>query len=138
MVKYTEIVAANIEKVWAHLLYKVDSPQYFVPGVSNVQILEKDSNSTHRKMDVTMPDGSTHTVEEQITYQPYEVCFGLLNHPKYEGYVLNNAEAISPTHTELTYTMVWIDKQTKEPFLDSTLIEKAVKKSIEFILQPKS
>jgi hypothetical protein len=134
MVSYTEVVSVGIDNVWDHLLFKIDAPQYFVPGVSNVLILKKESHSTHRKMEISMPDGAIHTVEELITFDPYEVCFKLIEHPLYEGYVLNQAKAIGSSKTELTYTMAWFNKETKEPFLDSSLIEKAVKKSIEYIL----
>lgn len=41
MVDYTAIVKASLEKVWHHLILKIEKPENFVPGVSNVIILEK-------------------------------------------------------------------------------------------------
>jgi ribosome-associated toxin RatA of RatAB toxin-antitoxin module len=44
MVQYTTIVKASLEKVWQHLILKIEKPENFVPGVSDVIILEKNED----------------------------------------------------------------------------------------------
>ena len=41
MVSFSETIKKPIIEVWEHFLYKIEYPQYFVPGVSNVFIKEK-------------------------------------------------------------------------------------------------
>ena len=40
MVQYTTVVAAPLKKVWKDLIYKIDHPEHFVPGVSEVIIFD--------------------------------------------------------------------------------------------------
>ena len=41
MVQFSTVVNASLEKVWEHLIYKIEKPENFVPGVSDVEIIEK-------------------------------------------------------------------------------------------------
>ncbi len=47
-------VSAPLEVLWKLLVDKIEHPQVYVPGVSEVKILEKDAQSTLREM--TLPD----------------------------------------------------------------------------------
>ena len=94
MVSYSEIIDKPISLVWEHFIYKIDYPQYFVPGVSNVFIKEKNKDFTIREMDMTSADGNTNRIIEKITSTPYQVVFSIINHPIYIGQVDNFAENI--------------------------------------------
>ena len=137
MVSYSEIIEKPIDIVWEHFIYKVDYPQYFVPGVSNVLIKEKNESFTVREMDITSPEGVTHRVIEKITYAPYHVVFNIIDHPLYRGHVDNFAEKISDTQTKITFCLNWIDKKTGDSFNNESIAKHAVLKTIDYILKAK-
>lgn len=134
MTSYTTILPVSIEQVWQHLLYKIEHPESFVPGVSKVQILEKKEDIVLRQMDVAL-NNTPSTVIEKITWKPYHVRFELIAHDIYEGYVDNEATVIDTDHTELCYTIHWKNKQTGEIYNDEELVKKAVLQSAEHILK---
>lgn len=133
-ITHTEIVNAPLNDVWHHLLFKIENPQHFVPNVSNVEILEKNKDSTIRKMMVKMPD-KTMTIVEKITAIPYLVKFEIMEHPVFAGYVDNLAEAINDDTTRLTYTMWWHNKLTNESANNIEILKAAVNKSKTYIEQ---
>jgi hypothetical protein len=133
MISHSEIVPVSLEKVWEHLLFKIDNPQHFVPGVSEVTILEKTVGFTIRSMELTTPDGLKATVVERITSSPYLVKYMIIDHPVYEGYVDNLAEKISETETKITYTMNWFHKTSQSPVVNKELLKSAVLKTVEYI-----
>lgn len=83
---FSSPVNAPIEVLWDLLVDKIENPQRYVPGVSDVKILEKDGKSVLRQM--TTPE---ITVKERITYDEdsREVVFTLVEHPQFSGEVLN-------------------------------------------------
>lgn len=134
IVSHTEIVQAPLHEVWKHLLFKIDNPQYFVPNVSDVQILDKTDETTLRKMTLTMPD-KTMTISEKITASPHWVKFEIMEHPMFIGYVTNLAEEIDEQNTRLTYTMNWHNKITHESANNLDILKAAVNKSKQYIEQ---
>jgi hypothetical protein len=132
MVQYTTSVNASLELTWKNLLDKIDNPQNFVPGVSDVIISEKNTDFVLRQMTVTNDKGST-ILKEKITFEPYKVRFLLLDHAKLEGYVDNDIKAISDKETEMTFTIHWIDKVTKLEINDFELVKNAVLKTKDYI-----
>ena len=132
MVHYTTIVNASLEKVWSHLIYKIEKPENFVPGVSDVIILEKNNDFVKRQMTVTA-EGNPTTLTEKITFIPYKVRFLLLDHPKFEGYVDNDIKAISDQETELTFTINWKDKATQMEINNPEMVKNAVLKTKKYI-----
>ncbi|CAM4362266.1 AtaL-like protein [Flavobacterium terrigena] len=132
MVEYSTIVKASLEKVWQHLILKIEKPENFVPGVSDVIILEKNEDFVNRKMTITTPENAT-TLVEKITFVPYKVRFLLLEHPKFEGYVDNDIKFISENETEMTFTINWKDKTTQFEFDNSEMVKNAVLKTKTFI-----
>ena len=132
MVHYTTIVNAPLEKVWEHLILKIEKPENFVPGVSDVIILEKNENFVNRKMTITVEENAT-TLVEKITFIPYKVRFLLLEHPKFEGYVDNDIKFISESETEITFTINWKDKTTQSEFDNSEMVKNAVLKTKNYI-----
>jgi hypothetical protein len=135
MVSHSEIIQVPIEKVWEHFIYKIENPQHFVPGVSNVVIHEKTSDHVLRSMDVTNPAGAKSALVEKITSAPYWVKFLIVDHPMYEGHVDNLAEKISDTETRITYSIHWKNKETGEAFANADMPKMAVLKTVDYILQ---
>lgn len=134
MISYTESLPIPIEKVWKHFLNKIEHPENFVPGVSEVEIREKNDEFVIRAMSLTTPDGTKNRVVEKITANPYQVRFLILEHPVFEGYVDNFAESISDNETNIKFAMSWTNKNTGETFSNLPLMETAVKKTIDYIL----
>jgi ribosome-associated toxin RatA of RatAB toxin-antitoxin module len=132
MVHYTTIVKAPLEKVWHHLIFKIENPENFVPGISDVFVLEKNDDFVIRKMTITTPDNTT-SLTEKITFIPYRVKFLLLEHPKFEGYVDNDIKFISENETEITFSMNWVEKITKSEFDNFELVKNAVIKTKTYI-----
>lgn len=134
MVQFATIVNASLEKVWEHLIYKIEKPENFVPGVSNVIISEKNPDFVLREMTVTTPENTT-ILKEKITFIPYKVRFLLLEHPTMEGFVDNDIKKISDNETEMTFTINWIDKTTKNEINNQELAKNAVLKTKQYIEQ---
>ncbi|MBL7886082.1 MAG: DUF1857 family protein [Flavobacterium sp.] len=132
MASFSTIINTSIEKVWEHLLYKIEYPKAFVPGVSDVLILEKNNEYVVRQMTITMND-VVSKVMEKITFSPYSVHFELLEHPKFNGFVDNEAVFVSENETQLTYTMNWMDKQTQMAYENPEIMKNAVLKTKDFI-----
>ncbi len=132
MVQFTTTVNASLEKVWQHLILKIEKPENFVPGVSDVIILEKKEDFVTRKMTITV-EGNATTLVEKITFIPYKVRFLLLEHPKFEGYVDNDIKPISENETEMTFTINWKDKTTQSEFDNQEMLKNAVLKTKTFI-----
>lgn len=134
MPSYSKNIPLPIAIVWKHFLLKINHPENFVPGVSNVIIKEKNENFVVRAMDIALPSG-TATVVEKITATPYTVKFLIVEHPVFTGYVDNVAEMISENETKITYSLNWVNKATGEPMLDEEIVKNAVLKSIDFMLK---
>jgi hypothetical protein len=132
MVQYTTTVHATLEKVWQNLIYKIENPENFVPGISDVFVLEKNEDFVIRKMTVTTPDNTT-TLTEKITFIPYKVRFLLVEHPKFEGYVDNDIKLISDIETEITFTINWKDKTTQSEINNFELVKNVVEKTKLYI-----
>ncbi len=134
MIQYSTNVKATLYEVWQQFVYKIEHPENFVPGVSDVIILEKNEEFVIRKMTITTPE-NTSTVTENITFKPYKVRFQIIEHPKFEGYVDNDARYISENETEITFTMNWKDPITNEEFNNIEMLKNAVNKTKDYIEQ---
>ena len=132
MVQYTTIVNASLEKVWEQLIYKIENPENFVPGVSEVEIIEKTEKFVVRKMKITQESG-TSILKEKITFDPFKVRFLSLDHPSIEGFVDNDIRSISENKTEMTFTINWIDRTTKTEINNFEMVKNAVLKTKKFI-----
>jgi hypothetical protein len=132
MVKYTTIVNTSIEKVWCQLLLKIEHPENFVPGVSNVIISEKNADFVFRQMTITSNENRS-VLNEKITFTPYKVRYILWEHPSLEGYVDNEIRFISNNQTEMTFTMNWKNKETQLEVNTIELVKLAVEKTKSYI-----
>lgn len=132
MAKFSIIVNASLEKVWDNLILKIEQPEKFVPGVTDVFILEKNKDYVIRKMTV-ITEQTTTILKEKITFVPYKVRFQLLEHPKLEGYVDNDIKYISVNETEMTFSINWIDKISKTEIDNQQMVKNAVLKTKSLI-----
>ncbi len=132
MVQFSTTVNASLEKVWEHLIYKIENPENFVPGVSDVEIIEKKNDFVIRQMKITQESGIT-ILKEKITFVPYKVRFLLVDHPKYEGYVDNDIKELAFNQTEVTFTINWVDKETNAEVNNYEMVKNAVLKTKNFI-----
>ena len=133
MISYSAVAKASLKDVWEHFIYKIDNPQHFVPGVSNVIIKEKNDDYVIRQMDIQIKDGPKNTVVEKITSTPYHVKFEIIEHPVFTGHVDNFAEFVSDNETKVTFAMHWKNKATGDMQSNEALIKEAVMKTIVFI-----
>ncbi|MEO0039025.1 MAG: hypothetical protein RIQ59_2236 [Bacteroidota bacterium] len=132
MVQFLTTVNASLEKVWEHLIYKIENPENFVPGVSDVEIIEKKDDFVIRQMNITQESAIT-ILKEKITFVPYKVRFLLVDHPKYEGYVDNDIKELAFNQTEVTFTINWVDKETNAGVNNYEMVKNAVLKTKNFI-----
>lgn len=132
MVQYSTTVNASLEKVWQHLILKIEKPENFVPGVSDVIILEKKEDFVTRQMTITTVETVT-TLVEKITFVPYKVRFLLMEHPKFEGYVDNDIKFISENETQMTFTINWKDISTQSEINNQEMVKNAVLKTKIYI-----
>lgn len=132
MSQFTTVVNAPLDKVWSDLILKIERPEKFVPGISDVIIIEKNNDYVTRQMTVTTNETST-ILKEKITFVPYKVRFLLLEHPKLEGYVDNDIKFISDNETEMTFNINWIDKTTKFEIDSQEIAKNAVLKTKNYI-----
>ena len=131
-ISHTEIINAPIKTVWDALVLKIDQPQFFVPNVSNVLILEKTEEFVVRQMTLQAGEIKMELVEK-IKFSPFLVKFEIVSHPKNIGYVLNEAIPIDEKSIQLTYTMCWQDKETLLPSNNMDILKSAVILSKKFI-----
>jgi hypothetical protein len=134
MITYSENIKAPLDVVWQHFIHKIEHPENFVPGVSNVSIKETNAEYIIREMDIEPDGGLKVRLIEKITYSPYWVRFLIIDHPVYSGYVDNIAERISDNETKITFSLNWINKETGEAFSNQEMIKNAVLKTATFIL----
>lgn len=132
MVQFSTVVNASLEKVWEHLIYKIEKPENFVPGVSDVEIIEKKNDFLIRQMKITQESGIT-ILKEKITFIPYKVRFLLIDHIKFEGYVDNDIKELAINQTEVTFTINWFDKETNAEVNNYEMVKNAVLKTKNFI-----
>lgn len=134
MISYSTTIKMPIKLVWKHFINKIEHPENFVPGVSNVVIKEQTADYVLREMDVQPPNGEKIRLVEKITQAPYWVKFLIVDHPVYSGYVDNLAEQISEEETKITFSLSWTNKETGATFDNQELIKSAVLKTAEFML----
>ena len=87
-IEHTEPVKAPLSIIWDQLILKVYDPRKFLPGVSEVAILEDDREHQRiiRKMILSTPKGDL-TIVEEITWDEsdYLVVFKIVEHPSHTG-----------------------------------------------------
>ncbi|MBI1752161.1 MAG: DUF1857 family protein [Acidobacteria bacterium] len=98
-------VFASAESVWAVLLDKMDHPQRYIEDALGVDILERGPEAMVRQL--VLPGGVTF--RERVVPHPSArtVTFTLLDHPLYEGQVVNHLQKDAEGRTELVFELDW-------------------------------
>lgn len=135
MISHSTVIPISIENVWKYFLIKIAHPENFVPGVSNIEILDEKPSEVLRLMDIQTPNAPTIRFTEKITWSPYIVKFEIVDHPFHTGYVDNIAEKVSENETKITFTLNWKNKVTGENFTQLEIITNAVNKTATYILE---
>ena len=131
-ISYSEKINAPIQKVWEALILKIEHPEMFAPNVSNVKIIQKTADYVIRQMRIKNNETQIDLVEK-ITDSPFLVRFEIVSHPRFEGYVTNEAFKINERETELKYSMNWMDKATLSEANNLEILKSAVLLSKAFI-----
>ena len=98
-------VEAPLERLWGLLLAAIEEPQDVLPGVLEVEILERQAGFTLRRMKT-----AAFEVVERITVfeTRHEIDLVLVDHPLYAGQAVNRIETLMETAQPglpLTYTI---------------------------------
>ncbi len=101
-------VDASPETVWAVLLDKVEHPQRYIEDALGAEVLERSPGGVIRQM--TLPGGVDF--RERIVADPrtQTITFTLLDHPVYEGTVLNRLELAPDGAVELAFELDWTQR----------------------------
>lgn len=98
-------VEASPETVWAVLMDKMEHPQRYIEDALDVEVLEREGESVVRQL--VLPGGVAF--RERVTADPgaHTVTFTLLDHPVYEGTVLNRLQPSLEGGVELAFELDW-------------------------------
>lgn len=98
-------VFASAESVWAVLLDKMDHPQRYIEDALDVEVLERNPADMVRQL--VLPGGITF--RERVVPHPATrtITFTLLDHPLYEGQVVNQLQKDGEGRTELVFELDW-------------------------------
>lgn len=91
--------------VWAVLLDKMEHPQRYIEDALGVEIIDRDGDSVVREL--ALPGGVSF--RERISTDPAArtVTFTLLDHPVYEGKVVNRLLEGPDGAVELVFELDW-------------------------------
>jgi hypothetical protein len=97
-------VDASPDTVWAVLLDKMVHPQRYIEDALDAEILDRGQGSVVRQL--VLPGGVTF--RERISADPEDqsITFTLLDHPVYEGTVINRLRA-KPQGVDLVFELNW-------------------------------
>lgn len=98
-------VDASPDTVWAVLLDKMDHPQRYIEDALDAEILSRNPEGVVRRL--VLPGGVAF--RERIAADPgtRTITFTLLDHPVYEGTVLNRMLATEDGGVELAFELDW-------------------------------
>lgn len=98
-------VEASPETVWAVLLDKMEHPQRYIEDALDVEVLEREGESVVRQL--VLPGGVAF--RERVTADPgaRTITFTLLDHPVYDGTVLNRLLVLPDGGAELAFELDW-------------------------------
>lgn len=105
MYRVSSHVDASPDAVWAVLLDKMDHPQRYIEDALDAEILDRGPGGVVRRL--VLPGGVAF--RERIAADPKArtITFTLLDHPVYEGTVLNRMLATRDGGVELAFELDW-------------------------------
>ena len=112
---FTTTIDARFEDLWALLVDKIENPGRYVPGVIEIEILERSGGGVLRRMRT-----AELTVVERITVDEVArtIIFGLVDHPSFEGEVVNHVNATNKGPLQLTFALNWTAKREDDADVD--------------------
>lgn len=126
--RVTSRVDASPETVWAVLLDKMEHPQRYIEDALDAEILERGASSVVRQL--VLPGGVAFRERITADSRRRTVTFTLLDHPVYEGTVVNQLQVSPGGEVELAFELDWRarpgcvdDRDPEEPL---TLIRSSV------------
>ena len=124
-------IQADIQVIWRILLDKIENPQRYLQFVEETNFLEDNEDYVIREMKT--PD---MTLTEKITVNESmgEVCFELIDHPLFEGKVINSIIPPAPDAPQpipvWTITMDWRPKNDEARTVER-MAQADLKESVE-------
>lgn len=98
-------VEASPETVWAVLLDKMEHPQRYIEDALDAEILAREPAGVVRLL--VLPGGVAFRERITADARARTITFTLLDHPVYEGTVVNRLEARPDSACELEFELVW-------------------------------
>lgn len=116
-------VGASVETVWGVLLEKVERPDRFVVTAREARVLGKRGLEVERVMRFRDLE-----LRERIRIDPeaHSILFTLLEHPIYEGWVVNRVEPAGEGRSRLVLERRWIPREPGQDPLDEADMERSL------------
>ncbi|NWJ40560.1 MAG: DUF1857 family protein [Geothrix sp.] len=98
-------VDASPDTVWAVLLDKMEHPQRYIEDALDAEILDRDDGSVVRQL--VLPGGVSFCEHIASDAAARTITFTLLDHPVYEGTVVNLLQVSPAGGVELVFELDW-------------------------------
>jgi len=98
-------VNASPDTVWAVLLDKMEHPQRYIEDALDAEILDRTEGAVVRQL--VLPGGVSFRERITADTAARTITFTLLDHPVYEGTVVNLLRAASAGGAELIFELDW-------------------------------
>jgi len=121
-------VDASPDTVWAVLLDKMEHPQRYIEDALDAEILDRTGGAMVRQL--VLPGGVTF--RERITADPVAriITFTLLDHPVYEGTVVNLLRVAPAGGVELVFELDWRARPGSEDDRDPEELPGLIRSSV--------
>ncbi len=102
-------VDASPETVWAVLLDKMEHPQRYIEDALDAEILDRGQGSVIRQL--VLPGGVAFRERISSDHVDQSITFTLLDHPVYDGTVVNRLRAAPGGAVDLVFELNWKVRQ---------------------------
>lgn len=126
--RIVQAVEASPETVWAVLLDKMEHPQRYIEDALDAEILAREPGGVIRLL--VLPGGVAFRERITADAERRMITFTLLDHPVYEGTVVNRLESRPNGGLDLIFELTWKPRagarETRDPHEVLGLIESSV------------
>ena len=123
---FSSPINAELDRVWAYLLHKVEKPWRYLPGVTQSRIVRRTPDGVIRWMrfgDVEL------TEQVKVDRSSLRIDFELVDHPTYEGTVVN--EILPPAADGEPLTLrITLDWRTQDADAAATDMQPMVERAV--------
>jgi fido (protein-threonine AMPylation protein) len=131
--KYKVYVNARFEVLWQKLLDKIIHPEKYVEGISNVEMLENDSD--HYLRITRFNNKNWQELKELIVADKTTgfIVYRLVDHPFFQGETINICRTTNQVYqSELEYQINWKlkDQNNQESNQDKDLTQQALQLAV--------